>query len=85
LVDRVEHLSHLVGYGGCAAWAHSLDLNSDAGCSTPATRRSSVRTDASVEQVAGSCGMGTATTLRRHFHRAVGVTPTSYRASFQLT
>jgi AraC-like DNA-binding protein len=29
--------------------------------------------------------MGTATTLRRHFHRAVGVTPTSYRASFQLT
>ncbi|KQR17234.1 GlxA family transcriptional regulator [Cellulomonas sp. Leaf334] len=42
------------------------------------------RTDATVEQIAASCGMGTATTLRRHFHRAVGVTPTSYRASFQL-
>ena len=42
------------------------------------------RTDASVEQVAAGCGMGTATTLRRHFHRAVGVTPTAYRATFRL-
>jgi AraC family transcriptional activator FtrA len=42
------------------------------------------RTDASVEQVAASCGMGTAATLRRHFHRAVGVSPTAYRATFQL-
>lgn len=43
------------------------------------------RTDASVEQVAASCGMGTATTLRRHFRRAVGVTPTAYRAAFRLS
>jgi transcriptional regulator GlxA family with amidase domain len=42
------------------------------------------RTDASVEQIAASCGMGTAATLRRHFHRAVGATPTAYRASFRL-
>ncbi|MFC5495819.1 GlxA family transcriptional regulator [Nocardioides caricicola] len=42
------------------------------------------RTDASVEQVAASCGMGTATTLRRHFHRAVGVTPTAYRSTFRV-
>jgi AraC family transcriptional activator FtrA len=42
------------------------------------------RTDASVEQIAAGCGMGTATTLRRHFHRAVGVTPTAYRATFRL-
>jgi AraC family transcriptional activator FtrA len=42
------------------------------------------RTDASVEQVAASCGMGTPATLRRHFHRAVGVTPTAYRATFRL-
>jgi len=42
------------------------------------------RTDASVEQIAASCGMGTAATLRRHFHRAVGVSPTSYRATFRL-
>src|SRR5262245_13845671 len=43
------------------------------------------RTDASVEQVAASCGMGTAATLRRRFHRAVGVTPTAYRATFRLS
>jgi AraC family transcriptional regulator, transcriptional activator FtrA len=42
------------------------------------------RTDASVEQVAASCGMGTAATLRRHFRRVVGVSPTAYRATFRL-
>ena len=42
------------------------------------------RTDASVEQIAAGCGMGTAATLRRHFHRAVGVSPTAYRATFRL-
>jgi AraC family transcriptional regulator, transcriptional activator FtrA len=42
------------------------------------------RTDASIDQVATSCGMGTATTLRRHFHRVLGVTPTAYRATFRL-
>ncbi|GAB2859562.1 helix-turn-helix domain-containing protein [Myroides odoratimimus subsp. xuanwuensis] len=42
------------------------------------------RTDASIEQVADSCGMGTAATLRRHFHRALGVSPTAYRATFRL-
>lgn len=41
------------------------------------------RTDASIEQIAVGCGMGTAATLRRHFHRTVGVTPTAYRASFR--
>lgn len=41
------------------------------------------RTDASVEQIAARCGMGTATTLRRHFHRATGVSPTVYRATFR--
>jgi AraC family transcriptional regulator, transcriptional activator FtrA len=42
------------------------------------------RTDASIDQVAASCGMGTAATLRRHFHHSVGVTPTAYRATFRL-
>ena len=41
------------------------------------------RTDASVDQVAASCGLGTAATLRRHFHRATGVTPTAYRSMFR--
>lgn len=41
------------------------------------------RTDASIDQIAGNCGMGTAATLRRHFHRALGVTPTAYRTAFR--
>ena len=40
-------------------------------------------TDVPVEQVAASCGMGTASTLRRHFRGTVGVTPTAYRSSFR--
>lgn len=42
-------------------------------------------TDESVESVALSTGMGTATTLRRHFHRVVGVPPHTYRRSFRDT
>lgn len=42
------------------------------------------RTDAPVERIAASCGMGTAATLRRHFHRAVGVSPSAYRMTFRL-
>jgi AraC family transcriptional regulator, transcriptional activator FtrA len=41
------------------------------------------RTEASVEQIAARCGMGTATTLRRQFHRTVGVSPTAYRTAFR--
>jgi transcriptional regulator GlxA family with amidase domain len=42
------------------------------------------RTDASVEEIAVNCGMGTAATLRHHFRRTVGVAPTAYRANFRL-
>jgi transcriptional regulator GlxA family with amidase domain len=41
------------------------------------------RTDASVEQIATRCGMGTAATLRRHFRHAVGISPTAYRTAFR--
>ena len=40
-------------------------------------------TDHSVETVAARTGMGTAATLRRHFHRTVGVPPDSYRRTFR--
>ncbi|NKE60670.1 helix-turn-helix domain-containing protein [Lentzea sp. PSKA42] len=40
-------------------------------------------TDDSVDQIAGASGMGTATTLRRHFHRTVGVPPDTYRRTFR--
>jgi AraC family transcriptional regulator, transcriptional activator FtrA len=41
------------------------------------------KTDASVEAIAAATGMGTATTLRRHFNRTVGVPPDTYRRTFR--
>jgi AraC family transcriptional regulator, transcriptional activator FtrA len=35
-----------------------------------------------VEEIAHSCGLGSAALLRHHFRRAVGVTPVDYRRSF---
>jgi transcriptional regulator GlxA family with amidase domain len=40
-------------------------------------------TDESVEAIATATGMGTATTLRRHFNRTVGVPPDTYRRTFR--
>ncbi|HZX06160.1 helix-turn-helix domain-containing protein, partial [Kribbella sp.] len=42
-------------------------------------------TDDPVEKVAAATGLGTATTLRRHFQRVVGVPPNTYRQSFRST
>jgi len=39
--------------------------------------------DLSVEQIASRTGMGTATTLRRHFSQQLGVPPESYRRTFR--
>lgn len=40
-------------------------------------------TDGSIEAIAEAVGMGTATTLRRHFGRTVGVPPDTYRRTFR--
>ncbi|MFC4942638.1 helix-turn-helix domain-containing protein [Pseudonocardia sp. GCM10023141] len=40
-------------------------------------------TDVSVEQIASRTGMGTATTLRRHFHRLLDTSPDAYRRTFR--
>lgn len=40
-------------------------------------------TDESVDAVAAATGMGTATTLRRHFNRTLGVPPDTYRRTFR--
>ncbi|MFI8192106.1 helix-turn-helix domain-containing protein [Streptomyces sp. NPDC085946] len=40
-------------------------------------------TDDTVDAIATATGMGTATTLRRHFHRTVGVPPDTYRRTFR--
>jgi AraC family transcriptional activator FtrA len=39
--------------------------------------------DLSVERIAARTGMGTATTLRRHFNRQLGVPPETYRRTFR--
>ncbi|MEH0936159.1 helix-turn-helix domain-containing protein [Micromonospora psammae] len=41
------------------------------------------KTDDSVDVIAEAAGMGTATTLRRHFNRTVGVPPDAYRRTFR--
>lgn len=40
-------------------------------------------TDDTVDTIAAATGMGTATTLRRHFNRTVGVPPDAYRRTFR--
>ena len=37
----------------------------------------------SIEQIASQTGLGTATTLRHHFHRKLGVSPSDYRDRFK--
>jgi AraC family transcriptional activator FtrA len=39
-------------------------------------------TDHSIDHIADTTGMGTAATLRRHFHRVIGVPPDTYRRTF---
>ncbi|MEV4315657.1 helix-turn-helix domain-containing protein [Actinocrispum sp. NPDC049592] len=40
-------------------------------------------TDDSIDTIASAAGMGTATTLRRHLHRTIGVSPDAYRRTFR--
>ncbi|MEV4414766.1 helix-turn-helix domain-containing protein [Catellatospora sp. NPDC049609] len=40
-------------------------------------------TDDGIDAIAHAAGLGTATTLRRHFHRTVGVPPDAYRRTFR--
>ncbi|MEU7103146.1 helix-turn-helix domain-containing protein [Streptomyces longwoodensis] len=41
------------------------------------------KTDDGIDGIAAATGMGTATTLRRHFNRVVGVPPDTYRRTFR--
>lgn len=45
-------------------------------------RRLLEETDLDIDRVADRCGFGTATLLRHHFRRIVGVTPSDYRRRF---
>lgn len=48
-------------------------------------RRLLEETDLDVDRVADKSGFGTATLLRHHFRRVIGVTPTDYRRRFACT
>ncbi|MFF7855291.1 DJ-1/PfpI family protein [Streptomyces sp. NPDC007904] len=48
-----------------------------------AARRALTEADEPLEAIARRCGFGTAETLRRTFHRRVGVAPSDYRARFR--
>jgi transcriptional regulator GlxA family with amidase domain len=39
-------------------------------------------TDLDIDWIAGQAGFGTATLLRHHFRRVIGVTPSDYRRRF---
>ncbi|GAA3020787.1 GlxA family transcriptional regulator [Streptomyces fulvorobeus] len=50
-----------------------------------AAQRALAEGDDPVEAVARHCGFGTAETLRRTFHRHLGIAPSDYRARFRST
>ncbi|HUF97956.1 MAG TPA: helix-turn-helix domain-containing protein [Ilumatobacter sp.] len=49
-----------------------------------AARRALETTDATIDSIAMRCGFGTAETMRRSFHRQLGVSPDDYRNRFRL-
>ena len=49
----------------------------------PEAQRLLESTDLTVEQVASTCGFGSAVTLRQAFARALGTTPSAYRRRFR--
>jgi transcriptional regulator GlxA family with amidase domain len=55
-------------------WLHAQRID--------AARAALETTAASVDDIAYSCGFGTAANLRKHFRRAVVTTPTAYRRAF---
>jgi len=49
-----------------------------------AARRQLAQTEKSIEQIAVSCGFGSADLMRRAFVRTIGITPVRYRKSVSL-
>ena len=47
-----------------------------------AARAALESTDATIDEIADTCGFGTAANLRKHFRRHVSTTPTAYRRTF---
>jgi len=50
-----------------------------------AARRQLIQTEKSIDQIAASCGFGSADLMRRAFVRTIGITPAHYRKSVSIT
>lgn len=94
-LERLEHpltVQDLAREAGMSSRNLARHFNAAAGTSplrwllTQRVRRAQElleTSDLSVEQIASRTGMGTATTLRRHFSHQVGVPPETYRRTFR--
>ncbi|MGC0272180.1 GlxA family transcriptional regulator [Pseudactinotalea sp. Z1739] len=91
-LDQPLTVEHLADRAALSSRQLSRRMNAEVGMSPRAwlqheriTRAQDLleRTDASIEQIAAMCGMGTTTTLRRQFTQTLGVTPTGYRTAFR--
>jgi AraC family transcriptional regulator, transcriptional activator FtrA len=94
-LERIEHpltVQDLAGQAGMSSRHLARHFHAVAGMSplrwlvTERVRRAQELLETSglsVEQIAARTGMGTGTTLRRHFARQVGVPPEAYRRTFR--
>ncbi len=94
-LDRIEHpltVRDLAREAGMSSRNLARHFNAVTGTSplrwllTQRVRRAQElleTSDLSVEQIASRTGMGTATTLRRHFSQQLGVPPETYRRTFR--
>ena len=96
----LEHLSEPLTVRTLAAHAHVSErtfarrFNAETGVPVlqwllarrvDAARAALESTEASIDEIADTCGFGTAANLRKHFHRHVSTTPTAYRRTFAPT
>jgi AraC family transcriptional regulator, transcriptional activator FtrA len=72
--DLARHFKHLTGTMPLQ-WLHTQRIRH--------AQELLETTNATVDTIATATGMGTATTLRRHFHRGVSVPPDTYRRTFR--
>jgi transcriptional regulator GlxA family with amidase domain len=91
-LDRPHGVAEMAGWAGMSERTFARRFVAETG-TTPlqwlleqrvaAAQRLLERTDLTVQAVAARCGFGSAVTLRQHFARHVGVSPSDYRRAFR--
>ena len=88
---RLDHLARLAGMSArhfARCFTTEIGITPGAYVArvrVEAARRRLEASDATVDAIAAECGFGTAETMRRTFHRQLGVSPDDYRSRFRLT